>query len=591
MSAVSVVVATRNRPLELSCCLDSLLAQTHRPARIVVVDDAPGGDLTPAVVGRFAGSGIVRYVEGKRGGLAAAHNRGLDEVATPLVAFTDDDVVAHEEWLERLVGAFASVPGVGCVTGLIVPHELESAAQLLLEGYAGYGKGPARRVFDLGANRPADPLFPFAAGRFGSGANMAFTRMVLDELGGFDPALGAGTRAMGGDDLAAFFEVLQHGHRLVYEPAAIVRHRHARDFHALKRQVYGYGVGLTAFLTKCVLDRPGQLPVAARQLPAAAEHVLSPRSRKNSRRPAGCPPQLVRLERLGMLAGPFSYVASRLSVRRAARRALIPILLYHSVANDADPRFAEWTVSPDLFAGHMDALASEGYRTLTVGELVQRGFGRKEGVPERTVVITFDDGFEDFYTTAWPQLRRTGLSASVFVTTGLVGSTSTWLERCGEGERPLMSWSQVAEISAAGIECGAHCHAHLQLDLVPLPHVREQIERSRRALAEVIGPVTSFAYPHGYHSRRVRREVRRAGFTSACAVGDGLAAASDDPFAITRAVVRRGTSVETLLSLVGGAQPTRRSRPVRRIAWRSLRRAGAEPLVERLRAGRSTVPT
>jgi GT2 family glycosyltransferase len=318
MTAVSVVVATRNRPRELAGCLESLLAQTHPAALLVVVDDAPAGDLTPAVVARFARRAPVRYVEGARRGLAAAHNRGVQEVGTSLVAFTDDDVVAHEEWLERLVGAFASTPDVGCVTGMIVPYELETVAQVLLEGYAGYSKGRARRVFDLGVNRPTDPLFPFAAGRLGSGANMAFTRALLDELGGFDPALGAGTRAMGGDDLSAFFEVIQRGHRLVYEPAAIVRHRHARDYRALQRQVYGYGVGLTAYLTKCMLDRPHLLPAAVRRLPAAAGHVLRPGSAKNSRLPAGYPVELARLERLGMLAGPFAYLAGRRRIGRAA---------------------------------------------------------------------------------------------------------------------------------------------------------------------------------------------------------------------------------------------------------------------------------
>lgn len=314
---VSVVVATRNRPRQLADCLRSLRDQTHAPALVVVVDDAPGGDLTPAVVSCFARSGRVRYVEGPRVGLAAAHNRGVEEVATPLVAFTDDDVVADERWLEGIAAAFASTSDVGCVTGMIVPYELETRAQVLLEGYAGFSKGAERRVFDMGANRPADPLFPFAAGTLGSGANMAFSRDVLEELGGFDPALGAGTRAMGGDDLSAFFEVIQRGHRLVYEPAAVVWHRHPRDVPSLKRQVYGYGVGLTAYLTKCVLDRPRLVPSAFARLPAAAAHVFSPGSTKNARLPPDYPARLVRLERVGMLTGPFAYLASRREARRA----------------------------------------------------------------------------------------------------------------------------------------------------------------------------------------------------------------------------------------------------------------------------------
>lgn len=317
MSAISVIVATRNRPRPLSACLESLLAQSYPAAEIVVVDDDPGGDLTPVVVARHAARGPVRYVPGPRAGLAATHNRGLESVTTPLVAFTDDDVVADRSWLEHIIEAFASTDDVACVTGMIVPYELTTSAQLLLEGFAGFNKGSVRRVFDLDAHRPDDPLYPFAAGRLGSGANMAFRRAALLALGGFDPALGAGTRARGGDDLSAFFEVIYRGHRLVYEPRAVVRHRHAGSLAALKRQVYGYGTGLTAYLTKCMLDRPVLLAAAARRLPCAVHHVLSPNSAKNARLPAGYPPRLVWLERLGMLAGPFAYLASR---RQVAKR-------------------------------------------------------------------------------------------------------------------------------------------------------------------------------------------------------------------------------------------------------------------------------
>jgi GT2 family glycosyltransferase len=318
MTAISVIVATRERPRELADCLDSLLAQIRPAARIVVVDDAPGGAEVPAIVACRARDAPLRYVAGPGRGLAAAHNRGLLKAETPLVAFTDDDVIADPRWLEAIVAAFESTPGAACVTGRIVPHELATRAQRLLDRYAGYDKGATRQVFSLGAGRPQDPLFPFAAGKLGSGANMAFSREALELLGGFDPALGAGTRAKGGDDLAAFFEVLQHGHRLVYEPAAVVAHRHAREAAALPGQLYGYGVGLTAYLTKCVLDRPRLLPAALLRLPAAAAHVLGRRSGRNARLPADFPPDLLRAERRGMLAGPFAYVASRRSSEREA---------------------------------------------------------------------------------------------------------------------------------------------------------------------------------------------------------------------------------------------------------------------------------
>lgn len=313
MTAVTVVIATCDRPHELSECLLSMARQSHSAAEVIVVDDAPGDARVPAVVNVYRRLVPVRYVRGRRGGLADAHNLGVAAAGTPIVALTDDDVIADAGWLEALVSAFASTPNVGCVTGCIRPLELATPAQELLECYARYDKGDRRQVFDLETHRPPDRMFPFAAGTFGSGANMAFDRTVLNQFGGFDAALGAGTWARGGDDLAAFFEVLQRGHRLVYEPAALVRHRHSRDLEAVRRQAFGYGVGLTAFLTKCLVDRPRLTVAALRGAPAAVRHVVSPQSVKNAGHP---PARIKRAERLGMLIGPIAYLASRFRVRR-----------------------------------------------------------------------------------------------------------------------------------------------------------------------------------------------------------------------------------------------------------------------------------
>jgi peptidoglycan/xylan/chitin deacetylase (PgdA/CDA1 family) len=140
----------------------------------------------------------------------------------------------------------------------------------------------------------------------------------------------------------------------------------------------------------------------------------------------------------------------------------VPVLLYHSVASAVDPRFATWAVSPERFASHVAALAREGYHALTVRELCRRVFEVRGRLPERCVVITFDDGFRDFYTSAWPQLARHGMPATVFVTTGHVGGTSAWLAPAGEAERPLMSWSEIAEIDAAGIECSTSSREHMR---------------------------------------------------------------------------------------------------------------------------------
>jgi GT2 family glycosyltransferase len=327
---VRVVVATRDRPAALAVCLDSLLRQDYRHFEIVVVDNAPSSAATAELVGgRYTQSGLVRYLREDRPGLGHAHNRGIADAIAPIIAFTDDDVIVDPQWLATIAQNFAEASTVGCVTGLILPAELDTRAQYWTERHGGFGKGFSRRTFDLAANRPKDRLFPFAAGAFGSGANMAFRTSALARIGGFDPALGAGTLAKGGDDLAAFASVVRAGYSLVYEPAAIVWHHHRRSEEGMRRQAYGYGVGLGAYLTKMVIDDPATMLDFAKAFPWALAHILSPSSGKNSRLPADYPAGLKWRERLGMLAGIPAYLRSRASMQRhlKAAAAMGPALL------------------------------------------------------------------------------------------------------------------------------------------------------------------------------------------------------------------------------------------------------------------------
>jgi GT2 family glycosyltransferase len=309
---VTVVVATRDRPAHLAACLESILSLEYPSFEVLVVDNAPTTDSTAELVRkRFAGRGVW-YVREDRPGLAAAHNRGIAEAGGSVIAFTDDDVLVDGLWLLELARAFEAAESVGCVTGLILPAELETSAQLVLERYSRLGKGFTRRLYDTGPNRPRNSLFPYAAGLYGSGANMAFSKEALRDIGGFDPATGTGTLARGGDDLAAFFEIVAAGYTLVYEPAALVRHRH-RSNADLERQLFDYGAGLTAYLTKVVLDRPGRLFDIARRVPGGLAHGLAPGSERNACWHGSVPRELVRAERRGMLYGPVGYMRSRWS--------------------------------------------------------------------------------------------------------------------------------------------------------------------------------------------------------------------------------------------------------------------------------------
>lgn len=314
--SISVVVATRERPRLLRRCLDALLELNYPDYEIIVVDNAPVTSTTARLVTELYGSSV-RYCREERRGLAWAHNRGLRAAKGSLIAFVDDDVLVDQHWLTAIAEAFAASDDVGCVTGLILPAELVTPAQLVLEQHGGFDKGFELTVYDTGANRPADPLFPFTAGRLGSGANMAFDAEVLRGLGGFDEATGIGTFARGGDDLAAFFRTVLD-HKLVYQPGALVWHRHHREMAAVENQAYGYGVGLGAFLASVMTHEPRAWPSLLHRLPRGLEYAFSKDSARNRGRYAGCPSTLRRLERRGLVYGPVAYAVSWWRSRRGA---------------------------------------------------------------------------------------------------------------------------------------------------------------------------------------------------------------------------------------------------------------------------------
>ncbi|HET8629803.1 MAG TPA: glycosyltransferase [Thermomicrobiales bacterium] len=315
---VSVVVATRDRPAALDACLRSLLAMDYPAYEVVVVDNAPATNGTRDLLARsYAGEPRLRYAPEERPGLSWARNRGIREARGEVIAFTDDDVLVDRHWLAGLAAGFAAAPDVAGVTGLVLPLELETPAQVWFEQFGGFGKGFARRVFDTGEHRPRDPLFPYAAGHFGSGNNMAFRAATLRALGGFDPALGAGA-LVGGEDLDLFYRLITAGYRLVYEPAALVHHAHRREYDALRRQLSDGGVA--GFLTKALLDDPRRAFDLALRLPRGLAYSLSPRSAKNARKRPDYPAELTAAERRGMLRAPLAYLRSRRRARQLARR-------------------------------------------------------------------------------------------------------------------------------------------------------------------------------------------------------------------------------------------------------------------------------
>jgi len=319
---VSVVVPTHGRSAQLAACLDSILASHYPAVEVIVVDNAPPDDSTQRLVAdRFGANSRVIYLREERAGASLARNLGIQAAGGEIVAFTDDDALVDPWWVSALVAGFADDPQIACVTGLTLPIDLDAPAQQAFELYGGMTVGYERRVYDLQEHRGDTVLYPYTAGVFGASNNVAFRRAPFLEQGGFDVSLGPATPAFGAEDLDAFLRVILGGERILYEPRAVVRHEHRREFSELYWQVFTYSAGFVALLVKWALADRRVAADMARRIPRLLPAALFATHRGGAEANIGAYPSELRwLERLGFLYGPVAYVRSRVCQRRAGVR-------------------------------------------------------------------------------------------------------------------------------------------------------------------------------------------------------------------------------------------------------------------------------
>ena len=260
LPSLTVAICTKDRTDNLARCLESLLKlQTaNKPVgspnfEILVVDNAPSEEQTQELVASLP---TVHYVREPKPGLDFARNRALKEATNEILAFLDDDVVVDRNWLDGFIEAWAENPDAAAFTGLVLPYELATEAQILFEHNGGFRRGFEKIRY--GQILPSNPLYPCGSGIFGAGCNMAFRREILLKLGGFDEALDTGAPLPGGGDLDIFYRVIRAGYPLVYEPQYLVFHQHRREKEKLRRQYWTWGLGFTAFVVKSYQSDPPQ---------------------------------------------------------------------------------------------------------------------------------------------------------------------------------------------------------------------------------------------------------------------------------------------------------------------------------------------
>ncbi|WP_232247796.1 polysaccharide deacetylase family protein [Kitasatospora azatica] len=256
----------------------------------------------------------------------------------------------------------------------------------------------------------------------------------------------------------------------------------------------------------------------------------------------------------------------------------VPVLLYHSISDDPPSWIAPFTVTPRVFVEQLDRLIDSGRTVLPLRRLVaaQRG---GHPLPERAAVLTFDDGFADFYWAAAPALTARELPATLFVTTGAVHPPGIEAEGSLLPYAPMLTWRQITTLDALGFEIGGHSRTHPQLDTLPGRRLCEEIAGCKRQLEEALGhPVAAFAYPHGYLSATVRRKVQKAGWSSACAVANAFSSPADDPLRIARLMVMADTPAERFQEWLDGVGAPVAPYPEhwRTRGWRAYRRLRAK---------------
>ncbi len=205
--------------------------------------------------------------------------------------------------------------------------------------------------------------------------------------------------------------------------------------------------------------------------------------------------------------------------------AIVPILMYHHLADlprDATELEQTWTVAPHNFDEQMQLLVERGFRTITMAQLVAH-LRDRQPLPSKPIIISFDDGWAEQYAVAFPILKKYGLGGTFFVYTNP-------LDR-----KQFLSWTQIEEMAAAGMDFQAHSLTHPHLRTLAPEVAYREIAESKSILEKRLGkPVVAFSYPFGEYNDAVIQMVKRAGFSSAVTLAAGYKQRIDELFTLHR---------------------------------------------------------
>ena len=212
----------------------------------------------------------------------------------------------------------------------------------------------------------------------------------------------------------------------------------------------------------------------------------------------------------------------------------LSVLVYHSI----DESGSYMSTRPDMFRLQMEWLRDHQVRAISMRQFFEQG--EPWVAPERTVVLTFDDGLVNFAEAAWPVLREMSFSATAYVPTAHIGADAAWYTDYGLPRVPCMRWDALRSVHREGADIQSHARSHRDLTSLPPGELREELRQSRAVLEDgLAGSVEHLAYPFGAVSPAVAQVAREAGYRSAVVLGKGRWHPDTDPHWIPRVSLDR----------------------------------------------------
>ena len=550
MPSISVVIPTLGRTEELRRCLEALDVQTHRCFEVVVAFDGPG-ESARSMISELRPGFDISVVELPRvQGPAMARNVAAAAARGKVLAFLDDDMVPDPCWVAEHEAGHVDCNNVSCVViGQIVEEYTRPADDFVEQSLR---KRHAEEFARTPAEISSRPL-RFHAMSVSCGASTSLPKELYLSMGGQD------SRLRCNEDVELGARLFSAGVPFVFRPKAIVRHINSKYISSELQNVSRDFAAATIHRVFCKHQRnPQTRPLAflsGPTLTSSVDAALAWNSPALARRCADVARFAANRLRSELLSSAWQRLESAAAfgdefasreLKRSKFDAFIghrlPILMFHSVSNGnthegaiAPRRFRRFADSARLFTSSTD---------LSIVD---------DAVPPHRLVLTFDDGYMDFYTEAAQILHESGLTATLFVVAGLVGKTNVWDEGPGRKTRALMDWPQLKELHGMGFSIQCHSMTHPVMTDGRTDLQREIVD-SKHLIEDKLGSaVTEFAYPFGYLDSRIKTAIIEAGYRHAVSTVPGLSF-WDDPYALPRIGVSNHDSLlDFVLKLRFGA--------------------------------------